>query len=87
MPQGNQAASKVGVEMSQDDTLKRDMTHQAPLSPIRALDMVFIKEQTLWSPKAVVETRMPTPGRAGDEVEEAWKCPIYNDAPNRDMTH
>ena len=69
MPQENQAASKVGVEMSQDDILKRDMMHQAPLSPIRAPDMVFIKEQTLWSPKAVVETRMPTPGRAGDGMQ------------------
>jgi len=46
MPQENQAASKVRVEMSQNDTLKRDMTHQAPLSPILAPDMVFTREQT-----------------------------------------
>jgi len=32
MPQENQAASKVRVEMSQNDTLKRDMTHQAPIA-------------------------------------------------------
>jgi hypothetical protein len=39
--------SSGGIEVSHDDAPNRDMTHQAPSSPVRSTDMVFTRSKNL----------------------------------------
>jgi len=75
-PQRNQIASEKSMKEFQDDALNREMTHQAPSSPIRSIGYGF-HQGSISKPKAA-ESRTTSLG--GMKVSR-------DDAPKRDMTH
>jgi len=68
--QRNQTASSMSMKESQDDALNRDMTHQAPTSPIRSIGHGFHQGSIL---KDRRELNMKHRSRAKEHAEPGEK--------------
>ena len=75
--------SSGGLEVPHDDALNRDMTHQAPSSPVRSTDMVFTRSKNLHAKASGGRHRHPRTRRAhpaGSIVEEEDEATAAPDA-------
>ncbi|RLN33793.1 hypothetical protein C2845_PM03G20250 [Panicum miliaceum] len=71
-PRWRRGASKGGMEVSQNDAPKRDMTHRAPSSPVRSTGHGFHQGTSLHAHRDQVGPRVtPIQGRASATVADA----------------